>query len=127
MRQKPLFKPVWVKSSNELEAILTKNIKSNVVSHYLILNEWESVCNYFLDELKSRDNLPDPCDTVYVINIFDIENPLGIMRSVISQFKDSINTNNIRTYTGMPMMVRIHGAYPVPVHYTGSISAELGL
>jgi hypothetical protein len=127
MRQKPFFKPVWVTTSNQLESILTENIKANKVAHYLILNDWDTPCIYFNRKLKESEKIPGISDTVFVINTFDVENPLGIMRSVIAQFKDSINTTTIKHYTGVPMMVRVHGAYPVPVTYTGSISAELGL
>ena len=120
------FKPYWVSTSNELESIVKENIENKEVSHYLFVNDWDKICIWFKNQLKELEKQGGE-KNVYVIDNFDIPNGLGVLRSVIKDNKETISTTAIQNYTGVPMLVRLHTAFPVTVTYTGSISAELGL
>ena len=100
------FRTVRVISSNELDSIVRSEIQAKNVSNYLFVNTWDDVCQYFnahldhLDDLGTRENL-------YVIDIFDIPNGLGIIRSAIKDYKETMSVSSIQNYTKMPMMVRL--------------------
>jgi len=126
MKARQTFKPYWVSNSNELETIVKKSIENKEVSHYLFINEWDTPCIYFKNKLLELEKQGGE-KNVYVVDNFEIPNGLGVLRSVIKDNKETISTNAIQNYTGVPMLVRLHTAFPVTVTYTGSISAELGL
>ena len=126
MKARPNCKPYWVSNSNELESIVKKNIEDKEVSHYLFVNDWDTPCIYFKNRLKELESKGGD-KNVYVVDNFEIPNGLGVLRSAIKENKETISTNAIQNYTGVPMLVRLHAAFPVTVTYTGSISAELGL
>ena len=125
MKTQNNFRTVRVTSSNELDAIVRSEIQAKSVSHYLFINTWDDVCQYFNTHLDSLKDLGAQ-GNLFVIDVFDIPNGLGIIRSAIKDYKETMSTNSIQNYTKLPMMVRLHGAFPVLVDYNGSIAAEIG-
>lgn len=120
------FSPVWVRTSVELEQIIRDSIQNREISYYLFLNEWDTPCKYFKRKLEEAEKLGGT-HNVNVINTFDIPNGLALLRASIQELKETISTSAIRNYTGLPMLVVLHKAFPRVVAYSGSISAELGL
>ena len=121
-------KPVWVTNQSQLEDILAEVLNSKRVSRFLFVNDWDVPCLTLKRKLKVVEKFGG-IDTVYVIDNFDIPMALGIIRNSIKASR-GVNTTTIEHYTGVPMLVRVHGDngnFPVPVSYTGSIFAELGL
>ena len=121
-------KPVWVTNQSQLEDILAEILSSKRVSRFLFINDWDVPCVTLNRRLKAVEKFGSD-ELVYVIDNFDIPMGLQILRDAIRSSRE-VNTTTINNYTGIPMMVRVHGDngnYPVPVTYTGSIFAELGL
>lgn len=127
MNRTPI-KPVWVTTSTQLEEILKEVLETKSVSRFLFINDWDTPCVTLKRKLKAIEKFGND-EVVYVVDNFDIPMGLGILRDAIRSSRN-VNTTTIQNYTGVPMMVRVHGDhgnYPVPVTYTGSIFAELGL
>lgn len=125
---KTIVKPVWLTNQVQLEETLKEVLTSRAVSRFLFLNDWDTPCLTLKRRLKNVEKLGSN-EIVYVVDTFDIPMGLQILRDAIKYSRD-VSTTTINNYTGTPMMVRVHGDngnYPVPVTYTGSIFAELGL
>jgi len=118
--------PFWVKTSNHLEEIVKENINSKGVSYYFFYAEWDLASSYFVKKLQENE-CNGSQNLVYCIDIFDIPNGLGILKSAIKDYRETMSTNQIQNYTKIPMLVRMHGGYPVVVDYNGAIGAELGV
>ena len=116
------FSVVNLKTSKQLESTVVSNIEDRNYAYYLIVNKWDDVCNYFNDQLPS-DGITD----LNVIDIFDVRNPLGVIRSAIKSHRETISTACLQSYDQLPMMVVIHKSFPRVVTYNGSIGAELGM
>ena len=125
MKTQNNFRTVRVTSSNELDSIVRSEIQAKSVSQFLFVNTWDDVCQHFNKHLESLNDLGSQ-GNLFVINIFDVPNGLGIIRSAIKDYKETMSTTSIQNYTKLPMMVRLHGAFPVLVDYNGSIAAEIG-
>jgi hypothetical protein len=122
VKAKNNFNPLKVKNSKHLETIVSTNIEEKKTSHYLIVNEWDSPCKYFLDNLPTGGD----CD-LNVIDIFDVPNALDIIKSVIKSNRETISTSCLSTYDQLPILVVIHKTFPRVVTYNGSVGAELGI
>jgi hypothetical protein len=121
-KSKNNFNSIKVRNSKHLETLLTANIEEKKTAYYLILNEWDSPCQYFLR------NLPKGGDTdLNIIDIFDVPNALDIMKSVIKSNRETISTSCLSTYDQLPMLIVIHKSFPRVVTYNGSVGAELGI
>lgn len=120
------FAPYRVEDANHLERVVKHCIETVEVSHFLIVDEWNELSNYFNKKLEVLA-LAGNSDPLYVISIFDVPNALNVIRSCIADFRDTISTASIKTYSSMPMLVRLHGAFPVVVNYPGALCAELGI
>ena len=125
MKTQQAFNPIWVTNSNSLEEIVRRNVDSKGISYYLFVDEWNELSKYYIGELDKMQRSGG--DELYVISIIDVPNGLNVIKSVIKEFRETMSTSSIQNFTGMPMLVRLHGAFPVAVSYSGSISAELGL
>ena len=60
-------------------------------------------------------------DPVYIVDIFDVHNPLGVMKSVLR------DESQRQRYTQLPMLVKLQGSQPIIIRYTGLIAHELGI
>jgi hypothetical protein len=126
MKNQQTFNPIWINNSNTLEEVVRQSVSSKEVSYFLFVNEWDKLSNYYIRALDRMQKLGGNTE-LYVVSIFDIPNGLNVIKSVIKEFRETMSTVAIQNFTGMPMLVRLHGAFPVAVSYSGSISAELGL
>jgi hypothetical protein len=126
MKGKVTFNPVSITETSDLESLVKHNIEHKEVSYYLFVNDWDTLPKYYLKRLEELENLGNNTD-LYVINIFNIPNALNIIKGAIKEFRETISTNSIQNYSSLPMLLRLHGAFPVAVTYSGSILSELGL
>lgn len=109
-----------IRSSKHLESVINKSIEGKEVTHYLIVNEWDKVCNTF------KESLPvETSKDVYVIDIFNVPNAMEVIRSCIKSVKETISTKSLSYSSQLPMMVILHKTFPRVVEYNGSIAAEL--
>lgn len=115
---------VNVATSTDLVEILKEAINRNK-SYFLIINSWDKPSDWFNDELKRHSDMHG--DDLYVIDIFDVPNPLEIIRSCIKEHKETMSTSCLSSYESLPMLVVLHKAFPRVVTYNGSIAAELGI
>lgn len=126
MKSHQTFNPIWVNNSNTLEEIVRLNVSNRDTSYYLFLNEWDDLSKYYIRALDKLNGLGGNTD-LYVISVFDVPNGLNVIKSVIKEFRETVSTVAIKNFSSLPMLVRMHEAFPVAVTYSGSISAELGL
>lgn len=142
-RRKNNFSSVRIKTSKHLQEVMSKNITSDDLSYYLILNTWDKPSKYIWDRLPDQGGTTD----LNVIDIFDIPNVLSQMRSIVAktprQMKvgedsssNAIPYSWLSGYSQLPMLVVLHSVtnksgkqtlYPRMVTYNGSIVAELGI
>lgn len=120
------FAPRWITSSSHLEEVIKQNLQGKDTHYYLFCSDWDVPSNYFYNKLSELENTGSQ-KIVNVVSIFDVPNGLGILKSAIKDFRETVSTAQIDNYTKVPMLVRVHGAFPVVVDYNGSIGAELGL
>lgn len=122
---------------------MSRNITSDDLSYYLILNTWDKPSKYIWDRLPGQEGTKD----LNVIDIFDIPNVLSQMRSIVAktprQMKAGEDSSSnaipyswLSGYSQLPMLVVLHSVtnksgkqtlYPRMVTYNGSIVAELGI
>jgi len=112
-------------SSKHLDATIKDNIEQKNKSYYLIVNEWDDPCKVFKGLLSTHPELTK--SAVNVIDTFNIPNALGVIRSSIKEYKETISTSCLSGYSSLPMLVVLHKAFPRIVTYNGGISAELGV
>jgi hypothetical protein len=120
------FTPLYIKTSFELESIVKSQIETKDTSHFLFLNAWDKPCKYLLNRLQLLEK-SGGSKVVHVVDIFDVPNGLGIMKSMIKDFKETTSVECIRNYPTIPMLVRLHGHFPVAVTNMAPLCAELGI
>lgn len=117
---------VDISNSDSLENIVRGNIEEGAeTSYYLILNSWDKVSLNFRNIIAKSDN--DGPNTVNVVDIFDIPNVFGVIKSAIQESRETISTVSLKSIPKVPCLVVLHKAFPRVVDYNGSILAELGL
>tara|TARA_R100001079_G_C4361935_1_gene115416 strand:- start:90 stop:461 length:372 start_codon:yes stop_codon:yes gene_type:complete len=121
-KQKNNFKSTKIRNSKHLESVVTSNIEGKQNSYYLITNTWDSVCNYFNDNLPS-----DGTTDLNVIDIFNVPNALDVIRTAIKSHRETISTSCLSKYDQLPMLIVIHKSFPRVVTYNGSVGAEIGI
>tara|TARA_R110000782_G_scaffold184388_2_gene274706 strand:+ start:77050 stop:77436 length:387 start_codon:yes stop_codon:yes gene_type:complete len=113
-------------SSKHLDATIKDNINDKKKSYYLIVNEWDDPCKVFRSLLSDHPDYLNKAP-VHVIDTFNVPNALGVIRSSIKEYKETISTSCLSGYSSLPMLVVLHKAFPRIVTYNGGISAELGV
>mgnify|MGYP000029313875 CR=1 FL=1 len=116
------FRPIHIRSSKNLDSVVTSNMENKRTSHYLITNQWDKPCKFFKDSLPLDGEID-----LNVIDIFDIPNCLDVIRSSIKSHKETISTSCLAEYSQLPMLVVVHKSFPRVVSYNGSVGAELGV
>lgn len=122
VRLKNNFTVVEIKSSKHLESVTTLSIQGKDTAYYLITNSWDPVCNYFNDRLPN-EGVTD----LNVVDIFNVPNALGVIKSSIKANRNTISTSCLSQYDQLPMLVVVHKSFPRVVSYNGSVGAEIGI
>lgn len=120
------FNYVNVTSIPELERAVSDNIGDKNTSYFYFYSSWDEHSNRLAETIRKDGAESGRGKNIYLIDIFDVPNAVGVMRSVISELKPTISLMDLR-FTKLPSMVCLHKAFPRLVEYNGSIYSELGL
>ena len=141
-KQKTNFKPVKIRNIGHLKSIVKSNIESKNSAYYLIVNQWDDVCNYFNSKLDWDGPYEEDSVDLNVIDLFDIRSdiqnsnpgnypnyrdPLAAIRMVIKSHRETVSTLCLQSYDQLPLLVVVHKSFPRLVSYNGAIGAELGI
>jgi hypothetical protein len=141
-KQKTNFKPVKIRNIGHLKSIVKDNIESKNSAYYLIVNQWDKVCNYFNSKLDWDGPYEEDSVDLNVIDLFDIRSdiqnsnpgnypnyrdPLAAIRMVIKSHRETVSTLCLQSYDQLPLLVVVHKSFPRLVSYNGAIGAELGI
>lgn len=141
-KQKTNFKPVKIRNIGHLKSIVKANIESKNSAYYLIVNQWDDVCNYFNSKLDWDGPYEENSVDLNVIDLFDIRSdiqnsnpgnypnyrdPLAAIRMVIKSHRETVSTLCLQSYDQLPLLVVVHKSFPRLVSYNGAIGAELGI
>lgn len=141
-KQKTNFKPVKIRNIGHLKSIVKSNIESKNSAYYLIVNQWDDVCNYFNSKLDWDGPYEENSVDLNVIDLFDIRSdiqnsnpgnypnyrdPLAAIRMVIKSHRETVSTLCLQSYDQLPLLVVVHKSFPRLVSYNGAIGAELGI
>jgi len=116
------FSRINIENSRHLEETITGNIDAKNKSYYLIVNDWDDPCKFFLDSLDK--NLGE-ANVVYTVNTYDVPNVLGTFRYCVKSHKETLPIGCFANYSNLPMLVIMHKEFPEVVHYNGVIANEL--
>ena len=141
-KQKTNFKPVKIRNIGHLKSIVKSNIESKNSAYYLVVNQWDEVCNYFNSKLDWDGPYEEDSVDLNVIDLFDIRSdiqnsnpgnypnyrdPLAAIRMVIKSHRETVSTLCLQSYDQLPLLVVVHKSFPRLVSYNGAIGAELGI
>lgn len=141
-KQKTNFKPVKIRNIGHLKSIVKSNIESKNSAYYLVVNQWDDVCNYFNSKLDWDGPYEEDSVDLNVIDLFDIRSdiqnsnpgnypnyrdPLAAIRMVIKSHRETVSTLCLQSYDQLPLLVVVHKSFPRLVSYNGAIGAELGI
>jgi hypothetical protein len=139
-QKKSNFYPVKIRNIGHLRSVVKSNIEDKNSAYYLIVNQWDSACNYFSDKLDWDSPRWDNSTDLNVIDIFDIRSdiqmgdrdpnyrdPLAVIRSTIKSHRDTISTSCLNYSDPLPLLVVVHKTFPRMFSYNGAIGAELGV
>tara|TARA_R110000851_G_scaffold229758_1_gene382446 strand:+ start:6438 stop:6824 length:387 start_codon:yes stop_codon:yes gene_type:complete len=114
-----------IRNSKHLEFIVKKNIDDKSVAHYLIVNSWDDVSKWFLDNLPIPSIQLGSSINLYVVDIFDVPNAMDTFRYCVKSNKETISTTALAFSSQLPNLVVIHKTFPRMVENNGAIAAEL--
>ena len=120
------FNYLDVYSVTQLEEIVTTNIEDKEVSYYYFYSTWDPLANKIANKIRTQGANSGRGSNIYLIDIFDIPNAIGVMRSVITELKPTISLADLK-FAKIPQLVCLHKAFPRLVDNNGSLWAELGM
>lgn len=115
-----------VSTVQQLEQVLVSNIEGKEISYYFFYSTWDDHASRLVKKIRSQAAQSGIGRNIYLIDIFDLPNAIGIIKSVLSDIRPTISQAELKFYK-IPQMVCIHKSYPRLVAFNSQLYSELGL